>query len=109
MKTLFSFLETQAFADRVLKYLSDEAYAKLQWFLINYPDAGDLIVGGGGLRKVRWAAHGRGKRGGVRVIYYWVGERGQILMLDIYAKNEKPDLTDVELRELRRLVETWLQ
>ena len=109
MTKLFSFIESSAFTDRVLKYLSDEAYAKLQWFLISYPDAGDLIVGSGGIRKIRWAGSGRGKRGGLRVIYYWADSQGQIFMLNVYSKTEKADLKHDELKELRQLVEKWLK
>ena len=69
------------------------------------PDAGDLIPGGGGLRKIRWSAQGRGKRGGVRVIYYWAVRQEQILMLLIYAKNERDDLTVEQLKVLRRIIE----
>jgi len=64
------------------------------------PDAGDLIPGGGGLRKIRWSAQGRGKRGGVRVIYYWAVRQEQILMLLMYAKNERDDLTVEQLKVL---------
>jgi hypothetical protein len=109
MKTLLSFIETSSFTARVLEFLSDEDYTKLQWLLINHPDAGDLIVGGGGIRKLRWAIAGRGKRGGARVIYYWANARGEIFMLAIYAKNEKADLTDDELSELKKKVEAWLK
>ncbi len=104
MKDLFSFRETTVFAERVAKYLSDDEYAKLQWFLLEHPEVGDVIVGGGGIRKLRWAATGRGKRGGLRVIYYWADSHGRILMLEIYAKNEKADLSAEEVAELKRLV-----
>jgi mRNA-degrading endonuclease RelE of RelBE toxin-antitoxin system len=69
------------------------------------PDVGNIIRGSGGLRKVRWAATGRGKRGGVRVIYYWAVDREIILMLLIYGKNEQDDLTAEQLRVLKGLVE----
>lgn len=104
MKKLFSFRETAAFSERVLEYLPDDEYAKLQWFLLEHPEIGDVIIGGGGIRKLRWAATGRGKRGGLRVIYYWADSRGQILMLEIYAKNEKTDLSAEEVAELKRFV-----
>lgn len=104
MEMLCSFIETSAFTRRVSEFLSDEDYAELQWFLLNHPEAGGVIVGGGGIRKLRWAMGGRGKRGGLRVIYYWADSRGQILMLEIYAKNEKADLSAEEVAELKRFV-----
>ncbi|HYH86474.1 MAG TPA: type II toxin-antitoxin system RelE/ParE family toxin [Pyrinomonadaceae bacterium] len=106
--TLYTFIETTRFTRRVVEYLSDEAYAQLQWYLIRRPDAGDVIQGSGGLRKLRWAAGGHGKRGGARVIYYWPSARDELFMLDVYAKNEQVDLTPDELKELRKLVEEWL-
>ena len=105
---LFGFRETTSFTERVVEYLSDESYAQLQWYLLNRPGAGDLIQASGGIRKVRWTALGKGKRGGARVIYYYASERGVFFMLDIYAKSEKEDLTPGELKELRKLVKEWL-
>lgn len=70
-----------------------------------HPDAGDVIRGGGGLRKMRWAAMGEGKRGGVRVIYFHVATAGQIRMLFIYRKGVKDDLTQAQKVTLRRLNE----
>mgnify|MGYP001607989014 FL=1 len=64
-------IETSVFTRRLLELLNDEAYRKLQTALVNRPDAGPLIVSSGGLRKLRWALKGRGKRGGVRIIYYY--------------------------------------
>jgi len=69
------------------------------------PDLGALIPGGGGLRKVRWAVPGRGKRGGVRVIYYWAVRVDTIVMLFLYPKNEQGDLSAPQLRTLRRIIE----
>ncbi len=69
------------------------------------PAAGALIPGGHGLRKIRWLGSGRGKRGGVRVIYYWAVLQEQILMLLMYAKNERDDLTVEQLKVLRRIIE----
>ena len=66
-----------------------------------------MIPKSGGLRKLRVAAKGHGKRGGARMIYYWVAARGRILMLDIYAKNEKEDLSAGELKQLRTLIEDY--
>jgi hypothetical protein len=67
-----------------------------------------LIRGSGGLRKLRWRAEGRGKRGGTRVIYYWADARGYIFLLDIYPKSEQEDLTPREIKQLRAIVEEWL-
>ena len=67
---MFSFIETKLFSRLALEYLSDAEYAKLQEALIANPEAGDLIPGSSGVRKLRWRAPGRGKRGGVRVVYY---------------------------------------
>jgi len=72
--------------------------------LVNRPDAGPVIVGSGGLRKVRWGLRSKGKRGGVRVIYYWAGVQEQLLMLFIYPKSEKDDLTPAQLDTLRNIV-----
>ena len=98
-------VETPVFTRRVLKLLTDDDYRLLQHELVARPDVRNIIRGSGGLRKVRWAATGRGKRGGVRVIYYWAVDREIILMLLIYGKNEQDDLTAEQLRVLKGLVE----
>ena len=90
---------------KLLKLFTDDDYRLLQHELVARPDVGNIIRGSGGLRKVRWAATGRGKRGGVRVIYYWAVDREIILMLLIYGKNEQDDLTAEQLRLLKGLVE----
>jgi hypothetical protein len=68
------------------------------------PDAGDLIKGGGGIRKLRWGRPGGGKRGGIRTIYFWREEQGKILMLVAYPKSRKDNLTVKEATVLRDLV-----
>jgi hypothetical protein len=73
--------------------------------LANRPMAGAVIPGSGGLRKVRWSLAGTGKRGGLRVIYYWAVAQDRILMLLIYSKNERDDLSAEQVRTLRRVVE----
>jgi hypothetical protein len=105
---LLDFRETASFTQRVVEYLGDESYAQLQWYLLNRPDAGDLIRASGGIRKLRWTVAGKGKRGGARVIYYCASARGLFYMLDLYAKSEKEDLTPGELKALRRLVKELL-
>jgi hypothetical protein len=73
------FIETSIFTRQVMALLSDEEYSKLQTALSAHPDVGAIIPHSGGLRKVRWSMIGRGKRGGVRAIYYWVVAENQIL------------------------------
>ena len=99
------FVETPIFTKRVLNLLDDESYAALQTHLAKHPEAGDVIRGGGGLRKIRWAAKGHGKRGGVRVIYYWWTGKDLISMLFLYPKNEMDDLSAEQLKLLRRALE----
>jgi mRNA-degrading endonuclease RelE of RelBE toxin-antitoxin system len=101
------FIESPVFTRQVIALLSDDSYAEFQRFLAKQPDAGDVIQGSGGLRKIRWAAHGKGKRGGVRVIYFHVSGRQQIRMLLAYRKGVKDDLTASEKRVLRALNEVW--
>lgn len=105
---LFSFRETASFTQRVVEYLGNESYAQLQWYLLNRPEAGDLIRASGGIRKLRWAVAGKGKRGGAYVIYYCASKRGVLFMLDIYAKSEKEDVAPDELKVFRKLVKEWL-
>ncbi len=98
-------VETSIFTRQVQALLSDEEYRRLQMALVHNPGLGSKIQGSGGLRKMRWAVAGRGKRGGVRVIYYWAVIHDRILMLYMFAKNEQDDLTPEQLKVLRRIVE----
>ncbi|MDB5973041.1 MAG: transcription elongation factor GreB [Hydrocarboniphaga sp.] len=87
--------------------MPDESYSELQAHLAQHPDAGDIIEGSGGIRKLRRKLPGTGKRGGVRVIYFWRVAEAQILMLTVYRKADKDDLTEPQKRLLRRIVENW--
>jgi len=100
------FIETSIFTRQVLSLLTDDcfAYRQLQVALVANPELGTIIPHSGGLRKVRWSMSGRGKRGGIRAIYYWVVAEDQILMLFMYPKNEKDDLTPQQLKVLRETV-----
>lgn len=99
------FKETPNFTRAITNLLSDDDYARLQVALLKTPDLGNIIVGSGGIRKIRWAVQGRGKSGGARIIYYWAGQAKTILLLDAYGKSHKEDLTKNELKGLRRVVE----
>ena len=87
--------------------MSDDDYRALQQVLVAQPDRGDLIPGSGGLRKVRWRLTGRGKRGGVRVIYYWLVPDAQLRMLLVYEKAVQEDLTAAQLRALQSIIAEW--
>jgi hypothetical protein len=99
-------VETRAYTARVGGLLEEDEYLALQLELVQRPTAGNVIPGTGGLRKLRWGAAGRGKRGGARIIYFWHQASARILMLFVYAKNERDDLTFAERQALRRIVES---
>ncbi len=96
-----TFIETKLFSELVHEYLSDDEYAELQQALIAHPEAGDVIPGSGGVRKLRWKIAGRSKRGGLRVIYYLRSREGQVWMLTLYAKN----VADIPAGILRKIKE----
>lgn len=98
------FIETTTFTRLVTGLLTDDEYAELQNALVENPQRGEVLQGGGGIRKLRHALPGRGKSGGVRVIYYWLRDDGQIYMLLIYPKSRKDSLTDRETALLREFV-----
>jgi hypothetical protein len=98
------FVETPIFTKVITTLLDDDEYRSLQVALMLRPEQGPVIRGAGGLRKVRWARAGTGKRGGLRVIYYWAPTESAFYMLYAYAKNEQGDLTPGQARELGRLV-----
>jgi len=85
--------------------MKDEEYQDLQNTLVTHPEEGKLIQGSGGLRKIRWGIASRGKRGGIRAIYYFANSKNQIFMLMVYAKNERSDLTKEQLSLLKKVVE----
>ncbi|MCX6550635.1 MAG: type II toxin-antitoxin system RelE/ParE family toxin [Acidobacteria bacterium] len=96
-----TFIETKLFTSLVQRYLADDDYAALQQTLVANPDAGDLIRGSGGVRKLRWGVAGRGKRGGVRVIYYLRSHQDEIWMLTVYAKNEEASIPGHVLKKIK--------
>ena len=102
------FYETDVFTARIVEFIGDESYSALQAVLVADPEAGDLIPKTRGLRKIRWMGSGRGKRGGIRVIYYLVCQ-DEIFMLYAYPKNRESDLSPRHLQMLRELVEQHLE
>lgn len=99
------FVEAPLFTRLLGNYLSDDEYAALQVALAMRPDAGDLIRGSGGIRKLRWGSRGRGKRGGLRVIYYHRVSAEEVWLLTLYAKNEAADIPPDVLKQLRREID----
>lgn len=95
------------FTKLIKELMSDEHYSRLQNHLVEQPDAGDLIKDTGGMRKLRWSLPGTGKSGGARVIYYWRVSEDQILMLLVYPKSAKDNITPAEKQQLRKIVEKW--
>lgn len=102
---MYSFVETRLFTKQVSECLSDEEYTALQRALMTDPQAGDLVPKSGGVRKLRWAVRGRGKRGGVRVIYYAKIQEGLIWMLTIYAKNVVENIPAHVLRKIKEEID----
>jgi mRNA-degrading endonuclease RelE of RelBE toxin-antitoxin system len=98
------FIETSIFTKLIQKLLPDESYRMLQMALMLRPDAGSVIKGSGGLRKIRWKSPGSGKRGGLRLIYYW-DHPDDIYMIFIYKKADQKDLTTEQIKTLKQLIE----
>lgn len=102
---MFTFIESTLFSRLVGEYLTDDEYAQVQRTLIEVPESGSLVPGSGGVRKLRWAQPGRGKRGGIRVIYYAKTRAGIIWMLTIYAKNEEENIPAHVLRKIKEEID----
>jgi mRNA-degrading endonuclease RelE of RelBE toxin-antitoxin system len=99
------FIEATAFTKYVYKYLSEDEYLGLQGYLLEYPEAGKVVPGMGGVRKARWAISGKGKSGGVRVIYYFKRQDDEIWLLTIYSKNEVENIPAHILRQIAKEIE----
>jgi mRNA-degrading endonuclease RelE of RelBE toxin-antitoxin system len=104
------FIEAPAFTRHLQEYLSDEEYRRFQASLATNPERGDLIQGTGGFRKIRWAdtRRGKGRRGGLRIIYYYFKADQQIWLMTLYGKNEAKDLAASEKKLLKAAIETEL-
>lgn len=105
------FLETPLFTRLLGDYLTDERYRELQRALMGNPEMGDVMPGTGGFRKVRWedARRGKGKRGGLRVIYYYLSADHQIWFFTLYDKDETTDLTAEEKKVLKQAIQAELE
>ena len=101
----FEFVESPLFSSYLPDYLSDDEYSELQGYLCEHPDAGDMVKGSGGVRKLRWSRSGTGKSGGVRVCYYMRTQAGQVLMLVIYTKSAKASIPGYILKSIKEVME----
>ena len=99
------FIEAPKFTELVKEHLSDDEYAALQWMLLERPDAGLVVPGSGGVRKLRWGLRGRGKRGGIRVIYYWKTVDDEIWLLTLYAKNVQENIPAHLLKQIAQEID----
>lgn len=99
------FVESKAFAAKVFTILTEAELFSLENTLLDDPETGDLIPGGGGLRKIRVASRGKGKRGGSRVIYYWYVTPEKIQFCRIYEKSAQADVSKTELKIMREELE----
>jgi hypothetical protein len=101
------FIEAPLFTQLLANYLDDDGYRELQVNLAGNPEAGDVIPGTGGFRKLRWADQRRrkGKRGGLRVIYYYLMSDAQIWLMTLYDKGTATDLSPAEKRVLKAAIE----
>jgi mRNA-degrading endonuclease RelE of RelBE toxin-antitoxin system len=99
------FVETPLFSKIVKDYLSDDEFSALQWTLALHPESGSIIPNSGGIRKVRWPGKGKGKRDGLRIIYYWKTKSGEIWLLTVYAKSEAENIAPEILKALRKEID----
>jgi mRNA-degrading endonuclease RelE of RelBE toxin-antitoxin system len=102
---LVTFVETKLFTELVQDYLSDDEYAAMQQFLVVNPEAGDVIPASGGVRKLRWGVAGRGKRGGLRVIYFLRRRNDEVWMLTLYAKNVADNIPAKVLKKIKEAID----
>ena len=102
-------METPVFTRRICEFLRDNEYRRLQLALVLRPEQGALVPGGQGLRKLRWGQPGRGKRGGLRVLYYWAKETDTLYLLFVYEKSKQADLTPQQAKVLGRLIREELK
>ena len=97
---VFTFIESSFFERMLSVYLDEDEYAELQQYLIQNPEAGEVVPGSGGVRKLRWARLGMGKRGGLRIIYFVRYRPDEFWMLTLYAKAKRENIPAHILRQL---------
>lgn len=98
---MYTIIEQESFKKKADQVWSEEERGKFFTFLAENPLVGDVIPNANGLRKMRWQGSGRGKRGGLRIIYFNLLDNGVIVLLDMYAKNQKNDVSKSELNQLK--------
>ena len=102
---MFTFIESAAFSRVLPAYLNDDEYTELQQFLIEHPEAGDVVPGSGSVRKLRWKRKGMGKRGGLRVIYFVRYQPNEFWLLTLYAKAKRENVPAHTLKQLKEAFE----
>jgi hypothetical protein len=102
---MLTVVETLLFQRQWSLYWTEEERGEFASFIAEHPDAGDVVPGSGGIRKVRWSRAGSGKSGGVRVIYFMRTGQGEVVLLTLYAKAKTDNLTGAKLKEIRRALE----
>jgi mRNA-degrading endonuclease RelE of RelBE toxin-antitoxin system len=105
MAEMLVFIETRLFTRLADKQLSDDELSRLQHYLNENPEAGDIIRDSGGVRKLRWGVRGRGKRGGFRIIYFLRSQQGEIWLLTLYAKNMAASISGHVLRKIKEQID----
>jgi mRNA-degrading endonuclease RelE of RelBE toxin-antitoxin system len=101
------FIEAKPFTRKWPNCMTEAEFREFQNYLLESPDAGEIVKGTSGIRKIRWNVAGGGKRGGLRIIYYWKTSLDQIYLLTVYRKNELADLTPADYKLLKLAVERW--
>jgi hypothetical protein len=105
MAALFVFIETRLFTRLADESLPDDELSCLQHYLTRNPEAGDMVRDSGGVRKLRWGARGRGKRGGLRIIYLWRSQQSEIWLLTLYAKSRTDGISSHVLRKIEEEID----
>ena len=94
------FIETSLFTRLIYNYLDEDEYLGLQVYLLHHPESGKIVSGSGGVRKIRWAIKGKGKSGGIRVIYFWKVNDNEIWLLTVYGKSERESIPGHILKQI---------